>query len=72
MPNASYLKEHFFKEGRILEQHALWILEAVTRILKREPNMVLVSSPMTGTFFYCLCWDARMWWLIDFIVVARF
>jgi serine/threonine-protein phosphatase 2B catalytic subunit len=50
MPNASYLKEHFFNEGRILEQHALWILQTASDILRREPNMVLVESPMTSAF----------------------
>ncbi|KXN83063.1 Serine/threonine-protein phosphatase 2B catalytic subunit, partial [Leucoagaricus sp. SymC.cos] len=47
MPNASYLKDHFFKEGRILEQHALWIVQTAMGIFRREPNMVKVESPMT-------------------------
>ncbi|KAF9450401.1 Metallo-dependent phosphatase [Macrolepiota fuliginosa MF-IS2] len=47
MPNASYLKDHFFNEGRILESHAVWIVRTVMEILKREPNMVKVGSPMT-------------------------
>lgn len=48
MPNASYLKDHFFNEGRILESHALWIVRTAMAVLRREPNMVLVSSPITG------------------------
>ncbi len=48
MPNASYLKDHFYNEGRILEEHAIWIVRAATEVLRREPNMVSVSSPMTG------------------------
>lgn len=47
MPNASYLKDHFFNEGRILETHALWIIQTAMAVLRKEPNMVLVSSPMT-------------------------
>jgi len=51
MPNASYLKEHFFREGRVFEQHALWIVQTATEIMKMEPNMVSVSSPVTGALF---------------------
>jgi len=51
MPNASYLKEHFFQEGRILGEHALWIIRTATAILKMESNMVLVSNPVTGAPF---------------------
>lgn len=52
MPNAAYLKEHFFNEGRILEQHALWIVQTAMGILRKEPNMVVVASPMTGELFF--------------------
>jgi len=51
MPNANYLKEHFFREGRVFEQHALWIVRTATEIMKMEPNMVSVSSPVTGALF---------------------
>ncbi|KAF5381810.1 hypothetical protein D9615_005581 [Tricholomella constricta] len=46
-PNPFYLKEHFFREGRLTEQQALYILERVTEILTREPNLVDVKSPVT-------------------------
>jgi serine/threonine-protein phosphatase 2B catalytic subunit len=49
-PNPAFLKEHFFHEGRLLEEQALFILNLATRTLAKEPNMVEVKSPVTGTF----------------------
>jgi serine/threonine-protein phosphatase 2B catalytic subunit len=46
--NHDYLKDHFFREGRLKEQQALYILEQVTNVLSREPNMVNVKSPVTS------------------------
>ncbi|KAG2004450.1 serine/threonine-protein phosphatase 2B catalytic subunit, variant 2 [Coprinopsis cinerea AmutBmut pab1-1] len=46
-PNPSFLKDHFFKEGRLLEEQALYIINRATRILAKEPNMVEVKSPVT-------------------------
>jgi len=48
--NHDYLKDHFFREGRLKEQQALYILEQVTNVLSREPNMVNVKSPVTSVF----------------------
>jgi serine/threonine-protein phosphatase 2B catalytic subunit len=47
-PNPALLKEHFFREGRLMEEHALFILERATDKLSREPNMVDVKSPVTS------------------------
>lgn len=49
-PNPMFLKEHFFKEGRLTEAQALRILEEATELLKTEPNMVTVTSPVTSMF----------------------
>ncbi|GLB41241.1 putative phosphatase 2B catalytic subunit [Lyophyllum shimeji] len=46
-PNAAYLKEHFFREGRVTEKQALFILERATELLTTEPNLVDVKSPVT-------------------------
>ncbi|KAF9044331.1 serine/threonine-protein phosphatase 2B catalytic subunit [Panaeolus papilionaceus] len=46
-PNHSFLKQHFFNEGRLTETQALWILEQATNILSRETNMMNVKSPVT-------------------------
>ncbi|TFK21382.1 serine/threonine-protein phosphatase 2B catalytic subunit [Coprinopsis marcescibilis] len=46
-PNPKFLKDHFFNEGRLKEEQALYILNLATRILAKEPNMVEVKSPVT-------------------------
>lgn len=47
-PNADFLKDHFFREGRLTEAQALFILEEVTDILSREPNMLEINGPVTS------------------------
>ncbi|KAH9896538.1 Metallo-dependent phosphatase [Cubamyces lactineus] len=46
-PNVDYLKNHFFREGRISHHHALFILEQATDLMSREPNLLAVSGPVT-------------------------
>ncbi|KAJ7804492.1 Metallo-dependent phosphatase-like protein [Mycena olivaceomarginata] len=46
-PNARILRDHFFREGRLTEGHALYILEHATKLLSSEPNMVEVQGPVT-------------------------
>jgi serine/threonine-protein phosphatase 2B catalytic subunit len=48
LPNPGYLKQHFFKEGRLTEQQALFIIEKATELLSREPNLIHVKSPVTS------------------------
>jgi hypothetical protein len=47
-PNAELLKNHFIHEGRVTESQALFILEQATNLLRSEPNMVHVKSPVTS------------------------
>lgn len=47
-PNPKFLREHFFREGRLTEGQALFILEHTTTVLTQEPNMVDVKSPVTS------------------------
>lgn len=47
-PNPPFLKHHFFREGRLTEAQALFILERATVVLRQEPNMVDVKSPVTS------------------------
>lgn len=54
-PNAEFMKQHFFKEGRLTEKQALYILSMATAILSREPNLVNVGSPVTSEFASLLC-----------------
>lgn len=51
MPDIDYLKDHFYREGRIREDHALYIIEKATEILRTEPNLLHVAAPVTGEFF---------------------
>ncbi|KAH8918791.1 Metallo-dependent phosphatase [Atractiella rhizophila] len=46
-PNVQLLKEHFFREGRIKEDHALWIVEKASDIMRNEPNLIEVDAPIT-------------------------
>ncbi|KAJ7653164.1 Metallo-dependent phosphatase-like protein [Mycena polygramma] len=46
-PNVRSLRDHFFREGRLTEDHAMYILEHATKLLSSEPNMVEVQGPVT-------------------------
>jgi len=48
LPNAKFLKQHFFHEGRLTDVQALCILQKATTLLSREPNLVNVHSPVTS------------------------
>jgi len=48
VPNADFLKQHFFHEGRLTEAQALCILQKATTLLSREPSLVNVESPVTS------------------------
>ena len=52
-PDVAFLKNHFYREGRLSEEHALYILEKGTEILRAEPNLLYVDAPVTGTS--CIC-----------------
>lgn len=47
-PDIGFLKNHFYREGRLSEEQALWILEQGTELLRKEPNVLSVDSPTTG------------------------
>ncbi|OLL24602.1 Serine/threonine-protein phosphatase 2B catalytic subunit [Neolecta irregularis DAH-3] len=46
-PDIAFLKNHFYREGRLTEEQALWILEKGTEILRTEPNLLEVDAPIT-------------------------
>ena len=48
-PDLAFLKNHFFNEGRLTEEQALWILHQGTQILRAEPNLLDVEAPVTGS-----------------------
>ncbi|GAA6032522.1 hypothetical protein JCM8097_004798 [Rhodosporidiobolus ruineniae] len=46
-PNIAFLKNHFYREGRLTEEQALFILREATKILREEPNLLEVDAPIT-------------------------
>ncbi|KAJ7897640.1 Metallo-dependent phosphatase-like protein [Mycena olivaceomarginata] len=43
----AFLKNHFYRKGRLSEEQALYILEKATEILRSEPNMLELAGPVT-------------------------
>ncbi|KAL1974722.1 hypothetical protein VTN31DRAFT_4926 [Thermomyces dupontii] len=46
-PNLQFLKQHFYREGRLTEEQALWIINTGTEILRQEPNLLEMDAPIT-------------------------
>lgn len=46
-PDIVFLKDHFYREGRISDEHALYIINKGTEILKEESNLLEVDAPIT-------------------------
>ncbi|KAF5318756.1 hypothetical protein D9619_010888 [Psilocybe cf. subviscida] len=46
-PDIAFLKNHFYREGRLTEEQALWILEKGSDILRKESNVLQVDAPIT-------------------------
>lgn len=46
-PNIKFLKDHFYREGRLTHEQVLWILAEGTKILKSEPNLLEMDAPIT-------------------------
>lgn len=47
-PDVAFLKNHFYREGRITEEQALYIIQKGTELLRAEPNLLEVDAPITG------------------------
>ena len=46
-PNLAFLKQHFYREGRLTEEQAMWIIRKGTELLKSEPNLLEMDAPIT-------------------------
>ncbi|CDZ98432.1 serine threonine protein phosphatase 2b [Phaffia rhodozyma] len=46
-PNIAFLKDHLYREGRLTEDQALFILQKGAELLRKEPNLLDVESPVT-------------------------
>ncbi|RUP19264.1 Metallo-dependent phosphatase-like protein [Jimgerdemannia flammicorona] len=49
LPDIAFLKNHFYREGRLTEDQALFILQKGSELLKKESNLLEVGAPITGT-----------------------
>ncbi|KAI8350267.1 serine/threonine-protein phosphatase 2B catalytic subunit [Mortierella sp. GBAus27b] len=46
-PDIAFLKNHFYREGRITDEQAIYILQKGTELLRKEPNLLEVDAPIT-------------------------
>ncbi|RYP13966.1 hypothetical protein DL767_010488 [Monosporascus sp. MG133] len=46
-PDIAFLKQHFYREGRLTEEQALWIIKKGTELLQAEPNLLEMDAPIT-------------------------
>ncbi|PIA18637.1 Metallo-dependent phosphatase, partial [Coemansia reversa NRRL 1564] len=46
-PQCALLRDHFFREGRLREQDALAIIREATALLRAEPTLLTLNSPVT-------------------------
>lgn len=46
-PNIQFLKQHFYREGRLTEEQALFIIREGTKVLSEEPNLLEMDAPIT-------------------------
>ena len=54
-PNAAKLKKWFRKEGRLHKDDILSLVSEASAVLRKEPNLLSVSSPITGTLELLSC-----------------
>lgn len=48
LPDINFLKNHFFREGRVSESQALFILDKGKELLQLENNLLDIPAPITG------------------------
>lgn len=54
-PNIEELEKHLTREGRLSKEDAYKIFRMVKQILRREPNLLKLKDPITGTrTFFCI------------------
>jgi serine/threonine-protein phosphatase 2B catalytic subunit len=46
-PDINFLKQHFYREGRLTEEQALFIIKKGTEVLRSEPNLLEMDAPIT-------------------------
>ena len=48
-PDIAFLKNHFYREGRLTDEQAIFIIHEAGKILATEPNLLEVDAPITGS-----------------------
>lgn len=46
-PDVQFLKNHFYREGRLTDEQAKYILTSATELLRAEPNLLELDAPIT-------------------------
>ncbi|KAI1342061.1 Metallo-dependent phosphatase-like protein [Xylariaceae sp. FL0016] len=46
-PDINFLKSHFYREGRLTDEQALWIIKTGTDLLRQESNLLEMDAPIT-------------------------
>lgn len=46
-PDIAFLKQHFYREGRLTDEQALWIINKGSELLRAEPNLLEMDAPIT-------------------------
>ncbi|ORY89790.1 Metallo-dependent phosphatase-like protein [Leucosporidium creatinivorum] len=46
-PDIAFLKNHFYREGRLTDEQAIFILQEGSKLLREEPNLLEVDAPIT-------------------------
>ena len=46
-PDVQFLKNHFYREGRLTDDQAKYILTKATELLRAEPNLLELDAPIT-------------------------
>jgi serine/threonine-protein phosphatase 2B catalytic subunit len=47
LPSWSLLRDHFYQEGQVTKQVALHLIQEAGKLLKKEPNILYLSDPIT-------------------------
>jgi serine/threonine-protein phosphatase 2B catalytic subunit len=47
-PDIAFLKNHFYREGRLTEDQAMFIIQTASNVLRAEDNLLEIDAPITG------------------------
>lgn len=68
-PDIAFLKNHFYREGRLTHDQVIYIITTATEILKQEPNVLEVEAPITGIFCFYFFYICKVPFILTLLVV---